>query len=549
MSNAAIIIASLFPLLIYMIVGMSKNSKVNNLDEYFIYGQQVSAQDYATTSVGYALQMAAIFLFAYWGILYGLGAIWVPIFWFLGFFLLYKLLPKFMPYHEKKHAFTLHQYLTERFSSGPWFQRAAAGATILGLWGTMMAEIDYVIQTYTPVVNNGVLRYMIMAGFLIFGVLYIIINGYKAEVNTERIQVPIAYSGLIFVLLLTLPKVLQHAGQKPYSIILAMMIFTFITIIIAKMVQGWSWKNPFQDKQILIPIAGILGAIVIHLWIKADPINFSLGSSPTVLDNPFLEQMSAQGLFGLFSLFIANVFWMPVDISTWQRVASVKGDNKDDILRGLRRGTLRVMIESPASWLLGVCLGLIINAAGLLGPGKDPSEGLLAFSVALFNGTAIPYLGSVGPWLYLIFIISCISIMLSTVNSIISAIAFTLYRDMLLYTKENSLKKARLWTVAIIIFGLVVYPILRYVLGADLPTFLYASYSAQLSLLLIVMLALYGNKLSGRPAFWSLASGLGATFISFILAARIPDKPEVAVLPPLFAVLGSSIGYILSYRR
>ncbi len=549
MSNTAIIIASLFPLLIYMIVGMSKNSKVNNIDEYFIYGQQVSLQDYATTSVGYALQMAAIFLFAYWGILYGLGAIWVPIFWFLGFFLLYKLLPKFMPFHEKKHAFTLHQYLTERFSSGPWFQRVAACATILGLWGTMMAEIDYVIQTYVPVVNDGVIRYMIMAGFLIFGVLYIIINGYKAEVNTERIQVPIAYAGLIFVLLLTLPKVFQHSGHKPYIIILSMLVFTFLLIIIAKMVQGWNWQNPFQDKQILIPIAGILGAIVIHLWVKSDSINFSLGSSQTVLDNPIWTQMHAQGYFGLFSLFIANVFWMPVDISTWQRVASVRGDNSDGVLRALRRGTLRVMIESPASWLLGVCLGLIINASGLLSPGKDPSEGLSAFSLALFNGAAVPYLGSVGPWLYLIFIISCISIMLSTVNSIISAIAFTLYRDMLLYTEENSLLKARLWTVIIIIAGLIVFPILRHGLGSDLPTFLYASYSAQLSLLIIVMLALSGKKLSGRPALWSLASGLGATFISFILASRIPDKPEVAVLPPIFAVLGSLIGYILAYKR
>ncbi len=206
--------ASVLPLITYILVGLAKRSQATTIEEYFVYGQQISALDYANTSVGYALQMAAVFLFAYWGILYGIGAFWTPFFWFLGFFLLYKLLPRFLDYHDK--SMTLHQYLAERYKGGKQLQAAASIATIVGLWGTMMAEVDYTVQLYSPIVQSQVYLFGIGALFLLFGVSYIVKNGYKAEVNTERIQVPLAYTGFITVLVLSLPAVWRHGGVRPY---------------------------------------------------------------------------------------------------------------------------------------------------------------------------------------------------------------------------------------------------------------------------------------------------------------------------------------------
>jgi Na+/proline symporter len=275
------------------------------------------------------------------------------------------------------------------------------------------------------------------------------------------------------------------------------------------------------------------------------------GFQPTVLDLPLRQLIEKQTWVAMLSLFVANVLWMPVDLSTWQRIASVEGQ-RSEVLRRLRRGTLRVMFESPASWCLGVALGLIINGGGLLPPSRDPSEALSAFSEALANGTAAPYLGDTARWLYPIFIVGCISVMLSTVDSLISAIAFTAHQDLPRlpwYKHTGELATARFWTVLIAAAGLTLYPLIRWAMGANLPTFLYSAYSAQLSLVVVVLMALLRKRIEKRAALCSLWAGFVATAIAFALALRLPDSPEAAVLPPLFACTGAAIGYVLGFNR
>jgi len=558
-ANWPVTLATALPVLVYVIIGLMKRSKATSIDEYFIYSQQVSARDYANTSVGYALQMAAIFLFAYWGALYGLGALWTPIFWMIGFFLLYVLLPTFLPFHDEQPK-TLHQYLAERFRGGRTLQVIASIATIFGLLGTMMAEIDFTIQIYSPVISNPTNLFLLGAFFLIFGVGYIVYNGYKAEVNTERLQVPLAYLGLIIVLLFTLPAVWRHSGPKAYWTTISLLTTAFVIIIIAKLRNYW--RNPLLDWQVLIPIFALIVVWLQHGVIMSNPVGaFIPGTASSVLDTPFSTQMYAQGVFALFSLFVANVLWMPVDFSTWQRIASVEGRGSETLKR-LRRGTFRVMLESPASWCLGVALGLIIQAGGFLPADKDPSEGIAQFSSALASGTATPYYPWMAGWLYPIFLVACISIMLSTVDSIISAIAFTAYNDLSLRRQgelpnneetvedqqNKKLQSARRWTILIALVGGASYPVLRYWIGATLPTVLYAAYSAQLSLFVIVLLALLNKKLEKRASLFSLCSGIVATAISFFLAVHI-NTPAASVLPPIFAVMGAMIGYIVAYDR
>lgn len=539
-----VFLASILPIAVYLVVGVFvKSSKVQSVDDYFIYSQQVGTNDYANITVGYALQMAAMFLFAYWGILYGLGALWTAVFWALGYWLLYYLLPKFIPFHDKPT--TLHDYLSRRFNK-PSIRWLAALATIVGLWGTMMAELDYTMQVYAPVVSDPWYTYIVQSLFLFFGVLYIIINGYKAEVNTERIQVPFAYAGLMAVLILTLPAVWTHSGTKAFTIIFSLFIVTLLIMIVGKM--SADLRRPFHDWQVWIPFLAIIGLIAVGLWTRSSGL--TPGNNPTVLDQPlFGTQLKAQGYFALFSLFIANVLWMPVDFSTWQRVASVEGTGQEALDR-LRRGTWRVMFESPASWCLGVVLGLIIHAGGFLPAAKDPSEALPSFSTALQSGAASGHFSWATGWLYPLFIIACLSIMLSTVDSIISAIAFTADRDLpiIAESKKDRLRPARAWTLIIVLVGLAIYPMLRYLIGANLPTVLYAAYSMQLSLLVIVLLALYNKRIDGRAAFASLVSGFIATGIALYLAIQVAT-PAAAVLPPIFAVLGAVVGYVLFFRR
>ncbi len=542
MRSTLLILATILPIASYWIIGIRKASKARNLADYFVFNQEVSARDYANTSIGYALQMAALFLFADWGIRYGLGSLWTPVFWALGFWLLYMLLPRMLAYHGRGASTTLHQYLADQAGAGRGLRRLAASATILGLWGTMMAEADYATQVYVPVLPAEVWRWALLAFFVLAGTIYIVVNGYKAEVNTERFQVPTAYVAMLAVLLLCLPQVWIHSGPKPFLVATLLLALVFVGLLVGKVfLEG---LRIFQDRQSLIPLFGLFSLAVV---LSTTTLFFLPGSSPTVLDHSFREQLSAQGFLGLLSLFLANALWMPVDLSTWQRVASVKGTDVE-LLHGLRRGTLRVMLESPISWLLGVVLGLIIHGGGFLPITEDPSGGIAAFAAALWNGTLALYPDWFRLLLYPLFTVSCIAIMLSTVDSIVSAIAFTAYKDFLADSNNsNGLPAARAWTIRIVLGGLVAFPLLHLLFGSNLPAFLYAAYAAQLSLIVVVLLALYRRKLlQARAAYCSLGLGLLASAVGFLLALRIPD-PRLQVLPPIVAILGAAIGYILGF--
>ena len=535
----AAIIATSIPIAIYLVVGFLPSSRSRSIKDYFIYNQTVSASDYANTSVSYALQMAAVFLFSYWACLYGLGALWVAVFWGLGFWLLLVLLPKFIDYHTK--GTTMHEYLASSFRGGRRLQFLAAIATIVGLWGTMMAEVDYTIQIYSPILKTEKNEFLLGACFLVFGLLYIIINGYKAEVNTARLQVPVEYIGLIAVILFLLPQAWLYSGAYSFWVIFGLLMAVFVALIIGKLQVGW--KTARNDPQLLIPLLSAFALIVVAYYSTGLPA----GVHTSILNVPMTRQLYAQGWLGLFSLLIANALWMPVDLSTWQRISSVSGQGST-LLSNLKAGTRRVLFESPATWMLGVALGLVISAGGFLGS-LDPSQGLSQLSTAMAN-RSVTIAGSslVAAVLYPVFIVACLSVMMSTVHSLISAIAFTAHNDLFsTATSRASLTAARWWTIGLVMAGMVFYPYLRLRLGANLPTVLYGAYSAQLSLFVIAMLGLLRRRLSKTAAFASVLFGFLGTAVSVWLALRVTD-PSVSVLPPIFAVAAAFIGYVIFFR-
>jgi Na+/proline symporter len=197
---------------------------------------------------------------------------------------------------------------------------------------------------------------------------------------------------------------------------------------------------------------------------------------------------------------------------------------------------------------LGAILGICISAGGFLGSSGDASQGLSLFASFI----ADPYKAQASVLLprllYPIFLIASVTIMLSTVHCMISAVSFTAYKDIILSKKTESIKIARLWTILIVIVGMVLYPYLRFHYLASLPTLLYGAYSAQLSLIVVAILSLLRRRLDKRAAIASVLSGFAGTVVSVVLAIRIPD-PDAQVLSPLFAVFCAISGYMLFYGK
>jgi len=352
------------------------------------------------------------------------------------------------------------------------------------------------------------------------------------------------------VLLCLLPAVWKNAGAKSFAAIATLLGATFLLMLFGKLKTAAGF---FSDGQIWIPVAGILVLVIIALSLPQFPSSKNELPAPLLL--PSLVQVGAQGWIALLSLFLANALWMVVDISTWQRIASVKPENNNFPLQALRRGTRRVAYESPATWCLGVVLGWSISAAGILPPGKDPSEGIPSVAAALAAGALPPFPPYwVSCALYPALLVACISIMLSTVNALISTIAFTAYHDLAgAPTRTNGgtsqrLAPAQRWTVGLVLCGLILYPVVRYGLGAQLPTVLYTAYSAQLSLFTITLLALFRKGLDGTAAITSLCVGIIFAALGGLLATQSSD-PSLSVMPPVFALVGSAAAYFVLYAR
>lgn len=549
------IIATALPILVYFAVGLRRSSKAKNLSDYFIYSADASPRDYANTSIGYALQVQAIFLFAYWTLVYGLGALWTPIFWGLGFLVLVALLARFELYRKENRQTpeTLHEFLASRHSAPRRLRILAAVATILGLGGAMVVEIGYCTQVYYAMSVKE--QEWFQASFLIIGAAYIVYNGYKAEVNTERVQVPLAYVCFIAILLCTLPSIWTFAGRHFYSETWYLFLAVAILMIIGKLQVGL--RDAVSDPQIWIPILALVGLLVINPW--ASPVSWLVAghAHPSGgIAAPLTSQVKAQGVIGLLSLLLANALWMPVDLSTWQRVASVKGSDNDsyDAFKSLKKATLRVMIESPVSWCLGIVLGLIIGGGGFLGAGHDAGSGVTDFAKRLATQSIPGLIPHEGVWLYLVLVMASVAFMLSTINPIISTISFTAYMDLPKGRKSGgarrgTLRGAKLWASLTVVFSFIAFYLLTSKFGAKLPELMYAAFSSQLSLFPAVIFALYQRHCNARAAFTSILGGFLGTVIALGLALSRPENPSLQVLPPIFAVSFACAFYVLSYKK
>lgn len=544
----------LFPIGIYFWVGFKKESRAHTVLEYFLANQEVSAEDYANTSVGYGLQMASLFLFADWGMRYGFGALWVPVFWAGGFWLLLRMLHRFHVFHSSK--VTLHGYLRKSFGNSVALQRLAAGSTIIGLGGTMMAEIDYTLLVFGPLnIPSGYL----FAGVLVFGTGYIIVNGFKAEVVTERYQVPAAYTCLIGTLLFLLPVVWEASSETSFAAIATLLIAALGLVVLGKSLTLERWSEVFGSFHFRMLAAASFVILVEVFFLKAHTPHGQVA----ILTAPLSTQVEAQGIVSLVSLFIANFLWMVVDISTWQRIASVKSTTGRDFpLESLKKGTRRVLFESPATWLLGVVLGWMM--AAILPNGTEPSTGITKLMDAMANGGSRPGGHPILPpelmtyFVYPAFAAACVAVMLTTVNALVSTISFTLFADIFadgdlsgigtIHEEKRRLRRAQVLTAVSVVLGALAYPTAKAALGNSLPTVLYTAYAAQLSLFVVAVIALWQVNCRRVAALVSLTSGLGMSVACGILSGLNPTNLSLGVMPPLFGVIGAFVGYVITYK-
>ncbi len=553
------LVAASLPFVLALFTALRPGLRPSGLDDYFLYSRSLTSGEFLRTSVGYSLQVAAIVLFFFWTFSYGLRALFVPLAWGGGYLALRwgvrrGALDGFLKNAEHSDRRTIHGYLGQVSAGKLQSQRhlvlAAALTTVVGLAGTLLAEVDYATDLALQALRiapgiAGIVA--VHVAVLAFTGCYVLWGGYKAVVDTDLLQVPAAYSAfgavLIGVCALASPRHTGVAMMVLLALIAMFLAFYRSRIRIKKEDPTYSLNI---DRLVFWGLPTIAAFVVFYLWDRHGPPSLqsrALFFPPSGLFLGF-------GVIGVLALTLANAIWQFVDISSLQRLQSVEfsADTPADLERSRHRisvGLGTASFETCGAWIVIMLMALALRAAGVGTPD----------AIGTFLG------GLRGPAILLLptLIFAAFVFMMSTIDGLISAMAFVAYYDLCpaevrnapgANSGANGLRVARWVTLVTLALIYVGYLILRTALENRIDAVLYAIYALQISLAPVVGLAFFRRRsLVAGPAVGAIVAGW-----AMALSTALSEVPWFGiraeswyVAPPLAAFVGSTATYFLLY--
>lgn len=392
--------------------------KVTHPDQFFLSKSEHDSDQFAASQISYALQMATVypfFIFAFSGTWW--LALWNTIFYAVGIVLLYALLPRFMTEHSELvgSSKTIHAFIGNLHNT-PRLRQFTALMSIIGFTGLASFEIVWGARILRVLFNgNSSIYYLAIAILAFYLILYLWLGGQRGTINTGQIQLVVAYVGIHLAVawLVLQPAVLlskMDAGIMATLILLNGFVMLFYRLQLM--------RNPQISKTTrVLNIFTIASLTCMLLAILAMPQFFSLNS----LSWKAIDYSSSGFWWQLSSFALLPLFFQFVDMTNWQRMASLTGQDNRMLLARVHKGLTQYLIESPLSWFLPVLLGLgavLLIGANLQG---DPWDG--------FVNKIIATPGILGTLLSIFFVCGIGAVFLSTADGLLSAIGYSYTYD------------------------------------------------------------------------------------------------------------------------
>lgn len=543
------LIAASLPLVIALSVALRPAARPRgSIDDYFLFQRCLTPDLFLKTSVGYSLQVASIFLFLFWTLTYGAVALFVPIAWALGYFLIYLavrfgILDEFLGTSGERIR-TIHGFVAKDAGERRMaLVRVMAFATVAGLGGTLIAEIDYASTFILAALgfSSEAFPYAdesIHVAVLLFTGCYVLWGGYRAVVLTDELQVPLSYASFCIVLISVCALSFKSASSLYAATIAASTAVLLLIFLVTriKLIQN----TPALDQVLLGGLA--TGAAIVALatalgTASGRNFEFSFFFPPHQESGYFL----GFGFFGVVSLGLANALWQFVDISSLQRLQSVKFDptipqSRDTITKGL----CATGVEASGVWVLVVFLGFALKAQG----------------VASYDDVSAFFAGLQGPSMLLLptIVFTYVVFMISTADGFISAMSFVAYQDIHgsgrpgldQESVASQLRSPRWTTVATIFVVYVLYLVLKW--GTErIDQILYAIYAVQLSIFPVIFARLFWpRRVSIAAGIASIIVGASCAVFTALTEPRLGIPPDSwYVIPPLASLLGAGTTYMV----
>jgi Na+/proline symporter len=412
--------AFVFSLLIYLVVARRAGRlKVTHPDQFFLSKKEHDGDQFAASQIAYALQMATVypfFLFAFHGTWW--LAIWNTFFFAVGIALLYGLLPRFMVKHFGLAGSpeTLHAFIASIHGS-LFLRQFTAWMSLIAFTGLASVEIvwgSHIIQVLFN--GNSSIYYLTILILAFYLSLYLWLGGQRGTINTGQIQLVIAYVGFHAVVIWSVSQRGVSIAGLDAGIIVPIIVangFAMLYFRIRSLRSDFHVSPQtkiFAIVTILSLLAMLLALLRLPRLLSVDSLKFSpIDTSPS----EFLWQLTSFASLPLVFQF--------VDMTNWQRMASLTDIGNFSLLSRIRRGLLQYLIEAPLAWFLPVLLGLcakIILANDLKG---DPWD--------VFLSQVISTPGIIGTLLSIAIVAGIAAVFLSTADGLLSAIGYSFAYD------------------------------------------------------------------------------------------------------------------------
>jgi hypothetical protein len=551
------ILIVLLPLVLYLSAAFSvKRKNINNPDDYFVAFKKIGVTAFSSSSVAYNFQVSTIYPFLLWGAsnIYFIPSINTLCagFGILIFALCY---PKYK--HIIGKDITLHGILGENY--GNTVRIVASYMTITAFLGFAISETYFgskVIMSFMPDKNYA---YLLITIILLFVYCYIAYGGQLSSIRTDQLQLMISYTGIFGMLLYFLYLVITRLNSIPSILsweLLALCVYMVFVFTLRKFrFIKFSEDDATNDRI----INNLLNTLIVVLFILLFLFSLYTFISKKQLPDakPFFS-IEGFGIPGLLSLIILPLTFQFVDLSNWQRLLSVKHEKDSDttLEKNIRRGLLTYAFESPFTWLIFIIFGLLaINAL----PKFSFNDLLIDIPHRLLVSKSI-----LEQCFGYVFILSIISIMLSTIDSFLMGIIFTFVYDSNPKTRKimdsndpqekimNNkylIKTGKIFGLIAIIIGIILFITFDKSIpngGEMFINLLLAFYSAQLGFLPHILGILFLKK---RPSSaWAIASMItGSASGLFIGIYAVILRPEWAWYPVLICLVLSFTIYLSGF--
>ena len=540
------ILIILLPLLVYLIAALSvKKTVIKHPDDYFAAFKKVGKTEFTSSSIAYGFQVSTIYPFLFWGASMFLFVPFVnALFWGIGILLFYfsfRRISKFLGSGK-----TLPGLIGDHYGNNA--RTIASLLTIVGFIGYIIAELWFGSRVLLAIFPNNNWIYISTFIFIFFIALYLFKSGQISSIRTDQLQLTFTYFGVFGIIIYILYMVLSRAaiinGALFYGlIIIAILAPTILFIRKAKFISF----NSTINKIINILITLFFLAIIIFSVL----ILFKTKTDFTIIHFVNLEGF---GYAGIISLMLLPLAWQFVDLTNWQRLLSVETKGREtEVNQDIKKGLLNFAVESPFTWILFIVFGLLITVGF---PNWTFEDILIDFPKQLIAST-----NGFEQVLGYTFIVSIISIMLSTIDSFIMGISFTYTYDInpksrklldeektidIPTTKQVLNKGKSFGFIAVLIaVGLFVFFDKKVTGGGDLfINLLLTFYSAALCFLPLVFGILFLKKKPNQ--IWAILSMIVGAACGIIIGIySVLINPIYAWYPIILCILISTLTYIV----